>query len=620
VSLWQRAMFPSALSAALLLALWLHWPSLASGFRSDDYVQSAMVRGTFPVARSALDLFDFAAGTPDDYRRLSDFGHLPWWSNPQLRLRMWRPLSSALMALDFKLFGTQAGAMHWHSLAWFAVLLSAAAWLLSRTLPPAAASLAILLYAASPCHAVPVGWLANRSTLLASAFGFLAVDLQLRYRAAPSKRLFALTAGVTSLSLLAGEYALSALTFAFAFAAFGGDELAARARLRSVAPVLLPLAAYLVLHTLSGSDVIGSGFYLSPVRDPWLFSQALFTRVPALAADLLFGLPSLYFNGSPPLRNVILSYHLFPPEVWLSFPAWHVWHVAIGYLAIALGGWLVWLLVCRTERSHPLRWLSAGAALSLLPCAGSLPEDRLLTASTLGVSALSASALLWGLPWLRKAATTRTRLMRGLLYGLLLWLPVGALQRSYAEARALRESAESTRVWALDADLPTHASAATRVYVLAAGDFNTAVNLPWLRQLHGHPLPQAYRRLCPGTLPVDVTRTADRTLEINVLTNAMRGTALPSLYRAADAPMHAGDHVELPGLRVDVLDVFEDNPSRIRFTFDRSIDDPALWFLVAGYDGLRHQAMPALHETRRVPLAQFRDLRAERAGSAHSKL
>jgi hypothetical protein len=611
VSLWQRAMFPGAVSAALLLALFLHWPSLASGFRSDDYVQSAMVRGAFPVPRSALDLFDFASGTQDEYRRLTDFGYLPWWTNPQLRLRMWRPLSSALMALDFKLFGTQAGAMHWHSLGWLVVLLLAAAWLLSRTLPPAAASIAILLYATSPCHAVPVGWLANRSTLLAGALGFLAVDLQLRYRAAPSKLLFAITAVVTSLALLAGEYALSALAYAFAFAALGGGELALRARLRSVSPVLIPLAAYLVLHTLSGSDVIGSGFYLSPVRDPWLFVQALVTRVPALAADLLFGVPSLYFSGSPPLRNMILSWNLFSPEVWLSFPAWRVWHVLIGYFAIALGGGLIWRFVRRTERSHPLRWLSAGAALSLLPCAGSLPEDRLLSASTLGVSALCASALLLGLPWVRKAASKRTRLLRALLYGLLLWLPVGALRRSFAEAQALSQSAESTRLWSLDADLPTQASATTRVYVLAAGDFNTAVNLPWLRQLHGRPLPQAYRRLCPGPLPVDVTRSADRTLEINVLTNAMRGTALPSLYRAADAPMHVGDQVELPGLRVDVLGVFEDNPSRVRFTFDRSIDDPTLWFLIAGNDGLRHQAMPALHETRRVPYAQFRDLRAQ---------
>jgi hypothetical protein len=60
---------------------------------------------------------------------------------------------------------------------------------------------------------------------------------------------------------------------------------------------------------------------------------------------------------------------------------------------------------------------------------------------------------------------------------------------------------------------------------------------------------------------------------------------------------------------VDVLNVFQDNPSRVRFTFDRSIDDPTLWFVIASKDGLRHQAMPALHETRRVPYAQFRDLR-----------
>ena len=45
--------------------------------RGDDYVQRAMFRGAFPSPRSAFDLFSFAAGTPEDFRRLVDFGHLP---------------------------------------------------------------------------------------------------------------------------------------------------------------------------------------------------------------------------------------------------------------------------------------------------------------------------------------------------------------------------------------------------------------------------------------------------------------------------------------------------------------------------------------------------------------
>jgi hypothetical protein len=186
------------------------------------------------------------------------------------------------------------------------------------------------------------------------------------------------------------------------------------------------------------------------------------------------------------------------------------------------------------------------------------------------------------------------------------------VKRSYIDARGMLLGAESMRIWALDADMPERDSATTDVYLLAAGDFNTAVNLPWLRRLHGHPLPRSYRRLCPGPLPVDITRSDDRVLDIEVLTNALTGTALPSLYRASDAPMHAGDHFVLPGVTVDVTRVYEDNPSHIRFSFDRSIDDPQNWFLIATPDGLRHRAMPALHETLRVPYAQFRDLRQKR--------
>jgi hypothetical protein len=165
------------------------------------------------------------------------------------------------------------------------------------------------------------------------------------------------------------------------------------------------------------------------------------------------------------------------------------------------------------------------------------------------------------------------------------------------------------RVWALAAELPEAANASARVYLLTNGDFNSAVNLPWLRLMHGLPLPRSYRRLCPGALPVDVTRSGERTLDVRVLTNALRGTAVPSLYRTEALPLHAGERFDLPGLRVEVLNVLDGNPSQLRFSFDRSIDDPALWFLLATDHGLARSRMPMLGESVRFPYAQFRDLR-----------
>jgi hypothetical protein len=615
-----RAKFPVMFAAALLLGLYLQWPSLEGGFRSDDYVQWAMLQGLFTTARSQFDLFDFASGHPADYRALVDFGYLPFWTVPALRLRMLRPLSSALIALDHRLFGAQPFFHHLHSLLWFGFLLFAAGRLLWRSLPPRAASLALLLFAAGPCHTLPVGWLANRSTLIASSFGLLAVELFVHGRSLRQRIGCALLA---SLALAAGEYALATLAYGIAYALLGTGTQALsepnappepmrkpglRARLVAAWPIVLPVCVYLALHSLLGSDIVHSGYYLSPLHDPSGFARALVTRVPVLVADLLFGLPSLYWNGGSPLRALLLSWNLFSPAQWVRLPDWTTWQVLIGYLACAAGFWL-WRVQRTAAGASQLSWLGLGALLALLPMAGSLPEDRLLGAATLGACALVAS-LTWQI-WDEVAAgLPLPRLLRAvLLLACLAWFPISAIYRSHDDVRSVVFGSEVARVWCRDADLPAQHSAETRVYVLAAADFNTAANLPWLRRFYGQPLPRAYRRLAPGALPLDVTRVSENVLDVRVLTTNLRGTALPSLYRESAAALHRAERFRLPGLAVEVLQIYDDNPSWLRFSFDRSIDDPLLWFVVATEHGLRHRNMPPIGETERFPQAQYRDLR-----------
>jgi hypothetical protein len=620
---WLQAFLP-----ACLLALFLHWPSLDNGFRSDDYPQRAMLLGKFPAARSPLDLFDFARGTPGDYRRLLDFGHLPWWSEPQLKLRMLRPLASLMLAFDQRVLGADPHWHHAHSLLWLVLLLMAAGRLLWQALPPTAASLALLMFAAAPCHTIPVGWLANRSTLVASALAFWAVSLHLKNQSEPSApaakydRGFASAAGpgarrwseprlgrelacagLTALALLTGEYALASLGYGLAFSWLGATRARGlRRQLRAAAPLLIPLAAYVPLHWLSGSGIAHSGYYLTPLGDPLGYARAALIRAPVLAADVLFGLPGLYLTYGSPLRNWLLQTHWIPTQLWLQLPGWTSWHVLIGYAALGFGALLTFRLL-RTAAEPALRWLALGAGLALLPCVGSLPEDRLLTAATLGASALLATTLLQAAPW-----RGGFRLGRTLLWLACLWVPLSALDRSYDDIRAVVHGSNVARSWARYADMPEYDAEHTRVYVLSSADFNSAVNLPWMRWVEGHPLPLSYRRLSTGALPIDLLRIDDRTLELRILTINVAGTAVPSLYRGSDTPIAAGDHVDMPGLRVDVLNSMFDNPTRVRFRFDRSVDDPSLWFVYPTEAGLRRQSMPAIGTQMRFPFAQYRDI------------
>lgn len=606
----QRALFLTTLAAALLLGLTVQWPSLHGGFRGDDYVQRAMFRGDFPTPRSAFDLFSFAAGTPEDHKALVDFGHLPWWSHPELRLRMWRPLASALMALDFQLWDRDARLHHAHSLLWFCLLLIAAGRLLWRVLPPPAAAVAWLLFAASPCHTLPVGWLANRSTLIACTWAFVALELQLyaRTRRALWPRL--VCAAASCIALLCGEYALSALAYGLCFSALWPFEPSLpkptlREQARDALPVLAPLCGYLVLHSLLGSDIVHSGYYISPLRSPVDFAAALVARVPVLSADLLFGLPSYYYHAGTPLRAWLLSQNLFSPEVWARLPDWRTWQVAIGYLALAFG--LVLYLWSRRAPQQPCppRWLVAGTLLSLVPCAGSLPEDRLLTAATLGSSALVACTLVSVARSLLRPPRTAAAFALSVP---LIWLPISALTRSYDDVREIVDGSAIARAWCLLAELPSDPKA--RVYLLNTPDFNSAVNLPWLRLLEAdHAPPSSYRRLSPSPMPVRVQRVNERTIDLRMVTSEVYGAAVPSLYRDASSPVRPGERHELPGLVVTVLETYAGNPVTMRFELDRPLEDPGIWFLAATEHGLRRQELPAIGADMLVPYAQYRDLR-----------
>jgi len=602
-----RALFLATLGTALLFGLTLQWPSYHGGFRGDDYVQWAMFRGDFPAPRSALDLFSFAAGTREDYLSLVDFGHLPWWSHPELRLRMWRPLASALMALDFQLWDRDARLHHAHSLVWFALLLVAAGRLLWRILPPPSAAVALLLFAVSPCHTLPVGWLANRSTLVACTWAFAALELQLYARSSRALWPRLACAAMSCIALLCGEYALSALVYGLCFSLFWqrAPTPLLRERTRDALPVLAPLCGYLVLHSLLGSDIVHSGYYISPFKAPLDFARAVVTRVPVLSADLLFGMPSYYFHAGSPLRVWLLSQNLISPELWVRLPDWSTWHVVVGYLALAYGlGLYVWL---RREpgSTRPPAWLVVGTLLSLLPCAGSLPEDRLLTAATLGSSALLACAL-------ESVARTLLRSQRRAaalaLSVPVLWLPLSALARSYEDVRAVVDGSEVSRTWCLDAELPTDPNA--RVYLITTADFNTAVNLPWMRSLEANQTPPlTYRRLSPGPMPVRIQRVSERTLEVRVVISDVYGAAVPGLYRDGASPVLPGERHELPGLVVTVLETYQDNPVHMRFELDRALDDASLWFLAATDSGMRRIALPAIGDDMLVPYAQYRDLR-----------
>ncbi|HZN94806.1 MAG TPA: hypothetical protein VFB81_18955, partial [Myxococcales bacterium] len=74
-------------------------------------------------------------------------GAYPWWTNPEIRIRLFRPLPSLLLQTEHALFGRRALGYHLVTLAVFAAMLLAANRLLRTALPPALAGIAFAVFA-----------------------------------------------------------------------------------------------------------------------------------------------------------------------------------------------------------------------------------------------------------------------------------------------------------------------------------------------------------------------------------------------------------------------------------------------------------------------------------------
>jgi len=222
---WRRTwLFFGVLFAVGLLAF---LPSLTSPFLLDDYLHVAMVDGTFPSPRGPLQLYDFVSDA--DRSLLVQRGILPWWSHPQLTIRFFRPLSSALLWVNHRVFGDHPLALHVHSLLWWCLAVLAVHALYRRSFSTRVTWMATAIFALAPCHAIPLAWLANFEVLVSLGMGGFALAFHARWRERRSIGAAIAAALLFGVALLGGEYALCFAGYVVALELVRADGLLRRA-------------------------------------------------------------------------------------------------------------------------------------------------------------------------------------------------------------------------------------------------------------------------------------------------------------------------------------------------------------------------------------------------------
>ncbi|MBN1654506.1 MAG: hypothetical protein JXA30_12110 [Deltaproteobacteria bacterium] len=598
---------------AVAVGVGLRWRALLSGFASDDYVEYAMLKGVYPVKRAPLDLFNFADGTEKEAEILMNFGALPWWAHPKLRLAMMRPLSSALIVVDHAVFGGNPFYLHLHSMFWWAFLVVCAALLLRELLPFSLTAVAVVLFAIEEGHALPVVWLANRSALVSLSLGLLGLWGHILWRRSGHRRFFFCSIVMFFLALLAGEWAFTVFAYLFAFELWGIDG-PARERLRAFLPAaLLGLIFIVVQHQLNYST-LNSNVYINPIFEPLVFLSAALRRIPIFFADIVFGVPAFWFDAGTPWKSFFLSLGVFTPEIWNRIPDWQAWHLAIGALAGLLGFFIISWGVRSPENRAPraLRWLFLGGLLALVPGAASFPSTRLVVPGVVGISAVWSLVILAGYRSLIRSIMDRR--LRPLLVALSILLCMGYFQvwkpaqQTYQDVEARVFSHESVREWILQAEINDCRVTEQDIFLINGIEHTSMVFTPFVRYFHGHPMARSCRIMSAAPRAHDIERTAINELEFTVLGGNMLASDLEKLYRADRFPLRVAEKIKLKGLTIEIVRLLDDRPFQVRYTFDKALEDPSYLFLYSSGQGIREFKPPPVGGRIRIPRAQYPNL------------
>ncbi|HVH47083.1 MAG TPA: hypothetical protein VM925_32290 [Labilithrix sp.] len=548
-----------AVLAACVLAL----PSLPTRLVVDDLWHRAMLHGDMrwiPAARGPLHLFEFASGAPEETARVIESGFAPWWTGPGLRVAFFRPLASLTHALDYALWPSSPALMHAQSIAWYAVVVYLASRLYRRWLDPispVATGIATLFYAIDHNHGLPVGWIANRNALVATAFALGALlfhDTGSR-RARPGIFPFA-AASALGLALSAGEGALATLFYLGAHAVFL-DERSVRDRARALAPAMVVVVGWVVVYRAGRFGVSGSGIYADPLRSPAAYASSLIAHVPLLLGAEL---------GAPTPDG----YPFLPIVGKVAFVL-----VAAGVVLWA-GRVVVRMLRAEDERLRRVsRFLVCASTLSVLPACATFPSGRTLLIAGFGMMALlgiACAGALQNAPWTRSTSEGRAlRVVR--TYAAWSWLGHLILAPFLFVLNLHSMVILDGMIRGLAEGVPADGSASGKRLVLVnAPDTSFSYYLVVTHIEDGRAPPERMLIMAGNRRDLRVTRTDERTFSVREDGGFYR-TATELLFRDVRPPLPAGTRIALTDVEITVTHVMDDGvPDEASFVFTKDLE------------------------------------------------
>ena len=568
----------SVMAAGLGMILVL--PFLGLGFQVDDYfhraafLEPAALDGLFGSPFSSL--FNFADGDAERTNELVARGMFPWFTQPEVKIHYWRPLTVATHWLDYTLWPDAPWLMHVQSLLWFGAAIFLVSVLYRRLMGPAlAAGIASVLFAIDDAHSLPAGWIANRNSLVALVFGVSALILHDRWRSEGKTRLAPLAFALFALALLAKEGAIAVCAYLFAYAVVleRGPWLR---RMGSLVPYGIIVILWRAYYQSSGYGASGSSALVDPLTSPLMYLRGLSFRAPLFLTGQFAFPPTDFHTFSPPSAQ----------------PYFVLWSVAVLIVLLPF-------FIPLVRKQAIARFWALGLMLCLIPICSTGPMDRLLDFCGIGAMgllgqffvAVRAGELRVSTGWLRRGLRP--------VYWIMFSIHVVVAPLLFVGMMYLFAFASGIAIDAVDRALPRDEDLSEKTVILAnASNYPIGFYLFLFRALSDAPAPAALRSLAPPSIalvPLEIERIGETSLRVD-----FAGDFDLSLFRG-EAHFEQGDRVELKGLTVEVVEVGPDGwPRSLLYHFDVPLEDPSLIWLEVQIQDVRPWSPPAIGESVRL--------------------
>lgn len=374
-----------ALTTLLIIALLASVFSFRFQFSTDDYMQWAVFSNPPVLVEKELVIpketqtfwhqisnqFNFFDREMGKQASLKEWGAIPWWTDPEASLHLFRPISSITHWLDYQLWPENTLVMILHGVVYYLLLVVVVFALYKRIMPSVGiAGIATLFFIMDPSVKYALTWVASRNAVITALFGMLAILLHFRWREQGDAKWLMLSLVTLLCSLLSAEAGIGCFAYILAYALVL-DKGSFPQRLYTVLPAAVVIVLWRVIYQKVGFGAQEIGHYIDPGRDPLFFIQQIFTGGPLLVFQQFIGIDNLDRMISPVAKQ------------WLYG------------LALVGSAGLLWLFASLLMRNKEARFWTLGVIFAIVPpCALTHTDGRVMFFIALGSFALVSLYLL----------------------------------------------------------------------------------------------------------------------------------------------------------------------------------------------------------------------------------